>query len=216
MSAVSSSERAVDAVVLDYGGVLTGPVRRSLAAWLEADGVEPASLTRVLTAWLSRDAPRGTPIHRLETGELAPADFEEQLAAELSTVDGRAVDPAGLLGRIFAGLEAEPAMFALAEELRELGVRVALLSNSWGNTYRRDRIDGLFDPVVISGEVGLRKPEASIYQLVLDGLGVAPERTLFVDDAEPNVVGARALGMRGIVHADPASTRAAVAELIPF
>jgi putative hydrolase of the HAD superfamily len=206
---------AIDAVVFDYGGVLTTPVRDSIAAWQAADGIDPASFTRVLKAWLSPSAPRGTPIHRLEMGTLSVAEFDALLAQELATVDGRPVDPVGLLSRLFAGMRPEPAMFALAEELRSLGVAVALLSNSWGNSYPRDRIDSLFDPVVISGEVGLRKPWAPIYELTLSRLGLPAQRVLFVDDAVPNVEGARAVGMPALRHTDPATTRAELARLIP-
>ncbi|MEV6207893.1 HAD family phosphatase [Kitasatospora sp. NPDC051914] len=206
---------AVEAVAFDYGGVLTGPVRDSIAAWLEADGIEPESFSRTLKAWLSRDAEDGTPIHRLETGELTIAEFDALLAAELVTVDGAAVDPVGVLARLFAGMRPDPAMFELAGELRDLGIRVALLSNSWGNTYPRERIDPLFDPVVISGEVGLRKPLAPIYRLASDLLGVPSDRVLFIDDAEPNVLGARAAGMQALLHVDADTTRAALADMVP-
>lgn len=205
----------VAAVVFDYGGVLTTPVKYSIDAWIAADVIDPASFSRTLKAWLARDAADGTPIHRLETGELDVTEFEALLAAELTTLDGTAVDPVGVVGRLFAAMQPEPAMFALAEELREAGLRVALLSNSWGNTYPRDRIDALFDPVVISGEVRLRKPQASIYELILQRLALPAERVVFVDDAEPNVMGARAVGMRALKHTDAASTRAALAELVP-
>ncbi|MEU9858547.1 HAD family phosphatase [Streptomyces sp. NPDC047974] len=205
----------VEAVVFDYGGVLTVPVKESIAAWLEADGIEPRSFSQTLKDWMSRDAPAGTPIHRLETGELTVAEFDALLAAELTTTDGRPVDPVGVLSRLFAGMRPDPAMFALVQEVRELGIRVALLSNSWGNTYPRKRIEALLDPVVISGEVGLRKPQAPIYELTLARLGVAANRALFLDDAEPNVLGARVVGMRAHLHADSASTRAALAALVP-
>ncbi|MFF9850708.1 HAD family hydrolase [Streptomyces litmocidini] len=205
----------VEAVVLDYGGVLTGPVKESIAAWIEADGIDPASFSRTLKAWMSRGAPAGTPVHRLETGELTVAEFDALLAARLTTVDGRPVDPVGVLSRLFAGMRPDPAMFALVEELRALGVRVALLSNSWGNTYPRERLDALLDPVVVSGEVGLRKPAAPIYELTLARLGVAAGNAVFVDDAEPNVLGARAVGMRAHLHVDAPSTRAALAALVP-
>jgi FMN phosphatase YigB (HAD superfamily) len=210
-----SAERRADAVIFDYGGVLTGPVRDSIAAWVESDGIDPASFSRALKAWLSRDAADGTPIHRLETGELSVAEFDALLAAELTTVHGDPVDSVGVLSRLFAGLRPDPAMFALAEDLRDLGVRVGLLSNSWGNTYPREQIEALFHPIVISGEVRLRKPLAPIYQLTLERLGLPAGRVLFVDDAEPNVVGAQAVGMRGLLHTDAAATRAALAELIP-
>jgi putative hydrolase of the HAD superfamily len=213
--AVTAAGPQVDAVVFDYGGVLTGPVRDSIAAWLAADGIEPESFSRALKAWLSRDAAHGTPIHRLETGELSVAEFDRLLAAELVTVHGGPVDPVGVLARLFAGMRPDPAMFTLAGDLRAQGVRVALLSNSWGNTYPRERIDALFDPVVISGEVGLRKPLAAIYQLTLRKLQLPAERVLFVDDAEPNVLGARAVGMRALLHESADATRSALAGLVP-
>jgi len=209
------SARVVDAVVFDYGGVLTLPVRESIDAWLEADGIDPASFSRTLKAWLSRDAQDGTPIHRLETGELSVPEFDALLAAELATVDGRPVDLVGVLKRLFAGMQPDPAMFALVEDLRAAGVGVGLLSNSWGNTYPRERIDALFDPVVISGEVGMRKPLAPIYELALERLGTPAGRVLFIDDAEPNILGARRVGLQAFLHADAVTTRAALAALIP-
>ncbi|MEP9384174.1 HAD family phosphatase [Nocardioides sp. KR10-350] len=213
--ASATSSTTVGAVVFDYGGVLTTPVADSIAAWLEADGIEPESFSAVLKEWLGRNAEDGTPIHRLELGELPMPEFDALLAARLRTHDGSPVDPVGVLGRLFRGMRPDPAMWALAEELRAAGVRVALLSNSWGNTYPRDRIDALFDPIVISGEVGLRKPDPAIYDLVLDRLGLAAEECVFVDDAEPNVIGAREAGMHGLLHTEPSATRVALAELLP-
>lgn len=206
---------AVDAVVFDYGGVLTTPVRDSIAAWLERDGIDPGSFSRTLKAWLSRSAPEGTPIHRLETGELSIAEFDALLAAELVRVDGGPVPASGLLAGLFADMRVDPAMLALVEDLRAAGLRVALLSNSWGNTYPRERIDALFDPVVISGEVGLRKPNPEIFTHTLDLLGLPPQRAVFVDDAEPNVEGATRVGLRTVLHTEAASTRRALAALVP-
>jgi epoxide hydrolase-like predicted phosphatase len=205
----------IDAVLFDYGGVLTGPVKHSIAGWLAADAIESESFSHTLRAWLSRDAEDGTPVHRLETGELNVADFEALLAAELRTTDGRAVTPDGILRRLFADMQPDPAMFALADELRATGLKVGLLSNSWANTYPRARIDALLDPFVISGEVGLRKPHAAIYELALDRLGLPADRVLFIDDAEPNVLGARTVGLQALLHVDHSSTRAALAELVP-
>jgi len=204
----------VEAVVFDYGGVLTGPVKESIAGWIADDRIEPRSFSVTLKAWLGRDVEDGTPIHRLETGELAIADFEATFADALRTVDGSPVVADGILGRLFAGMRPEPAMFTLVEDLRAQGIHVALLSNSWGNTYPREQIDELFDVVVISGEVGLRKPHAAIYEMTLERLGTPADRAVFVDDAEPNLLGARKVGMHGVLHTDPTSTRAALAALI--
>lgn len=212
---MSGPDDAVEAVVLDYGGVMTTPTADSIARWLAADGIDPQSFSRTLKSWLSRDAPAGTPVHRLETGELSADEFGELLAAELVRHDGEPVAAEGILGRLFAGMRVEETMFALVADLRGLGVRVGLLSNSWGSTYPRARITEAFDRVVISGEVGLRKPQPEIYRLALDGLGVPAERTVFVDDAEPNLVGARRVGLRTVLHTGPAATRAALAALVP-
>jgi len=207
--------RQVDAVIFDYGGVLTNAVAGSIKAWHEADGIDPASFTRTLRGWLGRDVPVGTPVHRLETGELSISEFEALLAAELATVDGRAIEAEGLLGRLFAGMRPDAVMFDLVTELRDAGLKVGLLSNSWGNTYPRERIDALFDHIVISGEVGLRKPDPAIYRLSLEGLGVAADRAVFIDDAEPNTLGAAALGLHTILHTSAEETRAALVDLIP-
>jgi putative hydrolase of the HAD superfamily len=207
--------RRIDAVLFDYGGVLTGPVKQSIDSWLTADSIDPESFSRTLRAWLSRDSEDGTPVHRLETGELTVADFETLLAAELTTTDGSAPVPGGMLGRLFAAMQPESAMFLLAEQLRASGLRVGLLSNSWGNTYPRARIDALFDPIVISGQVGLRKPQRAIYELGVDRLGVPADRVLFIDDAEVNVLGARAAGLQAMLHLDHGSTRNALADLVP-
>ncbi|SFC72120.1 putative hydrolase of the HAD superfamily [Nocardioides terrae] len=205
----------VEAVVLDYGGVMTTPMGDSIRAWIAADGIDPQSFSRTLKAWLARDAPAGTPIHRLETGELDADEFGVLLAAELARHDGEPVDPEGLLGRLFAEIRVESAMFDLVADLRPLGVRTGLLSNSWGDIYPRERIAAAFDHVVISAEVGLRKPQPEIFRLALDGLGVAAGQAVFVDDAEPNLIGARAVGLRTILHTDPVTTRAELVALVP-
>jgi putative hydrolase of the HAD superfamily len=206
---------SVDAAVFDYGGVLTTAVRDSIAAWLDRDAIDPASFSRTIKAWLSRSAPDQTPIHRLETGELSTAEFNNLLAAELVGKDGGAVAPEDLLKSLFAQMRPDPVMFDLVQDLKNAGVRVALLSNSWGNTYPRERIDAMFDLVVISGEVGMRKPNPDIFTHTLDLLVVRPERVVFVDDAKPNTDAAARLGMHTVLHTNPDNTRKKLARLVP-
>lgn len=213
--AVSARPGAVGAVVFDYGGVLTTPVRDSIGSWLKRDGIDPTSFSRTLKAWLSRSAPQGTPIHRLETGELSVPEFDRLLAGQLLSNTGGAVAPFGLVRGLFADLRPDPAMFGLAEALKRCGLKVALLSNSWGNSYPRDRLDALFSPVVISSEVGMRKPNADIFRHTLNLLGTTADRVVFVDDAEPNTEGARRLGLHTILHTDSVTTSLALTELVP-
>jgi putative hydrolase of the HAD superfamily len=208
------AERRIEAVVFDYGGVLTTPLRTSTGKWLASDRVDPDSFALAMREWLGRGAPEGTPVHRLETGELAGPDFECELAARLVTVAGEPVPPAGLLGRLFAGMSPDRAMITLMADLRAVGLRVGVLSNSWGNDYPEDLAQQC-DAVVISGEVGLRKPDPRIYRMILDKLAMPAERTAFVDDAPVNVEAATALGMHGVRHRDADATRAALTELIP-
>ena len=214
--ASSGAEAAlVDAAVFDFGGVLTTSVPDSIAAWLDRDGIDPASFSRTLKAWLSRSARPGTPIHRLETGELSTAEFDALLAAELVGKDGCPVASKDLLSGLFAQMRPDQAMFDVVQDVKAAGVRVALLSNSWGSTYPRERIDAMFDLVVISGEVGMRKPNPDIFGHMLDLLDVPPERVVLVDDAEPNTDGAARLGMHTILHSNYHNTRNMLARLVP-
>jgi epoxide hydrolase-like predicted phosphatase len=204
-----------DVVVLDFGGVLTHPVRFSIEAWLRGDRVDPASLTRLFRAWLSRDAPADNPLHLLEKGRMEEGEFTRLMAAELETVDGSEVEPEGLLARFFAGLEMDPEMVDLTRVLRSHGIKTALLSNSWGNAYPRDLLGQLFDVQVISSEVGMRKPETQIFELLAARVGSTFEELIFIDDGRPNIDKALALGMRAHLHTDAESTRRMLSHALP-
>jgi putative hydrolase of the HAD superfamily len=92
------------------------------------------------------------------------------------------------------------------------------VSNSWANDYPRDRWDGLFDAIVISGEVGMRKPEPSIFRHALGLLALEAAECVFIDDIEANVAAARSLGLVGIHHTEPLVTIAEMERLfsVPF
>lgn len=207
-------QRSIDAVVFDYGGVLTTPVRSSHDLWLAEEGVVEDSYRAVMREWLLGDGALDSPVQRLETGRMTGEQFERELAARLRTSTGAPVSPQGLLTRMFAVMHPDTAMLALIAELRALGVKVGLLSNSWSNHYPAEVL-ALCDPVIISGEVGLRKPDPRIYRLLLDRLGLPAERTAFVDDVKPNVASAEAVGIHAIRHVDAATTRAALLPLVP-
>ena len=98
------------------------------------------------------------------------------------------VAPDGLIDRLFAGGEPEPAMLEAVRRARAAGVRTGLISNSWGTRrYDRALLAELFDGVVISGEEGMRKPTPSIYELGAERIGVAPAQCVFVDDLPFNL-----------------------------
>ncbi|HEX5121464.1 MAG TPA: HAD family phosphatase [Pseudonocardiaceae bacterium] len=207
-------ERTIDAVVFDYGGVLTTPVRHAMSGWLMTDGITEDSYRAVMREWLVGEAATGSPVHRLETGELSPADFERALAPRLTTESGAPVVAEGLLGRMFALMRPDPAMLALVGALRSVGMRTALLSNSWGDHYT-DELLALFDTVVISGRVGLRKPDPAVFALLLERLDLPARRVAFVDDIPVNVRAAEDLGIHAVPHTGAEATAAALRRLVP-
>jgi len=190
--------------LVDYGGVLTTPLADATAAWLRADGIDPDRFGRLMRRWLASDASPNA-VHDLETGRISAADFERRLAAELLEENGNSgtrPEVAGMLTRMFAGFRPEAVMIDVVRAAGRAGVRTGLLSNSWGLDYPRDGWDTLFDTVVISGEVGLRKPDPAIYRLAAERLGLPPTEVVFVDDLMPNVRAAVAVGMVGVHHTD--------------
>ncbi|MFI0447923.1 HAD family hydrolase [Actinomadura sp. 6N118] len=202
----------VKAVITDWGGVLTSPLNDAIATWLAADQIDADHYRTVMRAWVRQayDGEGTNPIHGLEDGTLDPAEFERLLAAELLTVDGGPVMAEGLIARMFTAFTPVEPMYDALRTLRAGGIRTALLSNSWGNDYPRDLFADLFDVVVISCEVGLRKPDEAIFQHAVDLLGLTPADCVFIDDIEHNITAAEALGMRGILHTGPAETLAAL------
>jgi len=149
-----------------------------------------------------------SPVHRLERGELGSGEFEQALAEELAR-RGSPVEARGLLRRLLAGLERlDPAMLDLVRRAHDAGLRTALLSNSWGDHYPDELWDGLFDAVVISGRVGMRKPDVQIFEHTAELLGLPPSSCVMVDDLPHNVRGAVAAGMVAVRHTDYATTLA--------
>jgi putative hydrolase of the HAD superfamily len=201
------------ALLVDYGGVLTNALHHTMGEFSRDLDVDLEHLGAVIRD-LYGDAQAPGIVAALETGAVEVADFEVALAQRLRTKGGATVDAAGLLTRMFAGFRREPTMAELVRAARRSGVRTALVSNSWGTaSYPREDFDELFDAVVISGDVGLRKPEPEIYRYAARQLDVAPEECVFVDDLAINVKGAEAVGMRGVHHTDVAVTVATLKAL---
>jgi epoxide hydrolase-like predicted phosphatase len=194
------------AVLLDWGGVMTGDLFSSFAAFCAGEGLDSGALADLFRH--DRDA-RALLVD-FECGRLEEAEFEPRLAAALGVVEH-----AGLIDRLFAGAALDPAMVDGVRALHERGVRTGLVSNSWGTRrYPRELLAELFDGVVISGEVGLRKPAPEIYALGASAVGLPPSACVYVDDVPGNLKPARALGMTTLHHRAAAATIDALRPLL--
>ena len=204
----------LEGLVVDFGGVLTTSVTRAFRTACRGLGLPD---TAIRDAFLEAygDDPEASPVALVETGAISGPEFAVRLAELLTARSGRAIAADGLLDRLFSAVDLDHAMLAAVASLRAAGVRTALLSNSWGDDgYPRERFPELFDAVVISGEVGLRKPDPAIYALAAERLGLPAAACVFVDDLDVNVRAAEAAGMHGLVHARTAETLPALADLL--
>jgi putative hydrolase of the HAD superfamily len=179
-------------LLVDFGGVLTSNVFDSFRDFCVAEGIEPDAIKR-----LFREDPRARGLVRsLEMGEMSEEDFGERLG-ELLGIDDRA----GLLERVFEGLRPDERMLDAVRRARAAGIRTGLVSNSMGaGRYDRGTFPELFDGVVISGDVGMHKPQPEIFLLGAERAGVPPEECVYVDDLRENCEGAEAVGMTAILH----------------
>ena len=191
------------ALIVDFGGVLTTNIWDAFGEFCESEGIER---DRVLE--LFRSNPEALALLRgLETGELDEAAFEPRFGELLGVADTD-----GLIGRLFAGLGPDEAMIGAVKTARAQGIATGLISNSWGlGIYDRAPVD-LFDATVISGDVGMHKPQPEIYLLACERLGVEPAAAVFVDDLRENTEGAEAVGMAAVLHRDSEATIAELEE----
>lgn len=196
-------------LITDWGGVLTVGLHEAVDQWAVEEGISAQDYVAVMREWFGRDLgieAAYNPVHALEKGELEVPAFEVHLAEALSAQVGRPILAEGLVDRMLSRFRHAPDMMALVRRAKESGIRTALLSNSWGNTYPDDLFDGMFDVVVISGEVGMRKPDPEIFEYTLRELQMPAPECAFIDDLLPNVRAAAELGLVGIHHTDYATT----------
>ena len=196
---------AYPGLLVDWGGVLTSDVFASFGAFCELEGLDRDATSRVFR----NDAECRELILGLETGTVAQDEFEPRVAALLG------VAAPGLIDRLFARAQPDEDMVEAVRRARTGGIRTGLVSNSWGTTrYPRDLLAELFDGVVISGEVGLRKPAQEIYALGAERIGLAPSGCVFVDDLQVNLAPAESLGMATVRHRTADETIAQLERLL--
>ena len=194
----------IRAIVSDFGGVLTTPLAGSFQSIADRSGIDLAAVGQALAAIHERDGSH--PLHELECGRMSESAFVEGLRLALSDLLGREVAIDGFTDALWEGLFPNEPMIELMAALRAEGYRMALLTNNvreWELRWRAMApIDEIFELVVDSAFVGVRKPDPEIYELVVQGLGVRAEECLFIDDIKLNCEAAEAAGMHAIVFCD--------------
>jgi putative hydrolase of the HAD superfamily len=191
----------LDAAIFDLGGVLTTPIRDAFASFELSLGAPAGSLLKAFIA----PEPDGlaADYHSLETGHMTEADYYQRLGVRLREVTGLDImmpdDPVAVRRAMFSDLRPNDEMLKTVGDIKK-HYRVGLLTNNvreWGRWRELYPMD-LFDAVVDSSEVGMRKPDPAIYKLACERLDVLPGRAAFVDDLHVNVEGARAVGLTAI------------------
>ena len=196
--------RQIDTVIFDLGGVLAATGRHSDFA-RRFPGEDPQVITRIIVGDYGEDGDH--PWHRLERGEITMAENRRlnRAAFEAAGIT-LPTPPAGGAPAIEWALN-DPVV-QLAYDLKAAGLRLGVLTNNvleFKDSWRPMLpFDELFDDIVDSHEVGMRKPNPAIYQLALARLGAEAGRTAFLDDVQSNVDAADRVGMRGVlVDEDP-------------
>jgi putative hydrolase of the HAD superfamily len=193
-------EPAIQAVISDFGGVLTSPLMDSFVAFQNASGIPLEALGKAMMAIATREG--ANPLFELELGRMSEASFLTSLSEELSGQLGRNVQLESFGERYFENLHPNQRMIDYMRELRARGHRMAICTNNvreWDRLWRAKLpVQEIFDVVVDSAFVGTRKPEPRIYEITLERLEVDPERALLVDDLEVNCQAARELGLAAV------------------
>ncbi len=191
---------STQAVISDFGGVLTTPLIQSFVAFQNQTGIAMEKLGVAMQRIAERDGSH--PLFELEKGELTEDAFLKRIADELEPELGHRPEMHRFSEIYFDALEPNPPMIELMRELKGKGLRMALLTNNvreWEPLWRSMvPIDELFEVVVDSAFVGCRKPDPEIYEIVLERIGLPPDACLFVDDVEVNCEAARGLGMTAV------------------
>jgi epoxide hydrolase-like predicted phosphatase len=216
MAAPSFDPQNIRAVILDYTGVMTVPIPFAIADTPPAssDNTEASVgnvLRNVMSTELRNPDPKGM-WNRLERGEIALGAFADYVTT-MHPMAGEFFRSTA--GTLMSTLPIRSEMVERLRGLKEAGFKTALLTNNvfeWRDLWRAkltgaNAID-LFDVVVDSSDVGMRKPEARIYLHTTSVLGVEPQEALFVDDFAHNVEGAREAGLNALLaDADDAHFR---------
>lgn len=208
-------QRSTQVVMFDFGGVFTDSPFEAVARVGAELGAAPGQIEALMFGPYHEDTDHAW--HRLERGEIGLENAIDEIAAA-AHAHGLDVNPVDILMNMGGSLRA--VLVERVRALRDAGLATALVTNNVAEFRPHWRamlpVDELFDLVVDSSEVGVRKPDPAIYRLALAGMGdIRPERALFFDDYPSNIEAAESLGIRGVlVESDLRGTLAALDRLI--
>ncbi|MEZ5539455.1 MAG: HAD family phosphatase [Pseudomonadales bacterium] len=190
----------IDLVLFDFGGVFTASPFFAVEAMAKEMAVDVEQFSELMFGAYHLDTDH--PWHQLERGELSFDEAREQIIA-LGKQNDLTVDPLDLLIRMASGQLMQEAMIDVLCEVKAAGFATGIITNNvreFRDGWRALMpVDELIDCVFDSSELGMRKPNPAIYQHALQAMGdVPPERAVFLDDVEQNVLSAKNLGMQGI------------------
>ncbi len=204
----------IEAVISDFGGVLTSPLIESYVAVQDSSGVPLDALGKAMAAIAERNG--SNPLFELETGRLSETQFLDGLGRELTQQLGRPVSMHDFGERFFEHLHPNDRMLEFLRGLRDRGYKLGICTNNvreWEPMWRAKLpVDEIFSVVVDSAFVGSRKPEPRIYEITLERLGVPAQAAVLIDDIEVNCTGARDLGMRAVWFRDTGQAIADIEE----
>jgi len=216
----------ISTVIFDFGGVISSPLFVGIGAFEEAEGYPKGSLLQLLfgethyigvegraVAAAIADDPDAAEAagavddepdwHLLEKGQIDVATYFTRLAERAPAILGTEIDMESY-GRFWRST-APGVHWMVVHKIRELkgrGLRLGLLTNNvkeFGDHWRTMfPLEELFEEVVDSSHVGMRKPEREIYALTCSRMGVEPGEAVFIDDNLDNVEAARAYGMETV------------------
>jgi epoxide hydrolase-like predicted phosphatase len=186
--------------VCDFGGVLTTPLVDAFAGVQAQAGIPPEALGRALADVASTDGRH--PLHELETGRMTEPAFMARIEQALAKELGHEVHMVDFSEMYFSHLRPNRELIDYMLACRREGYRMALCTNNvreWEARWRRMMpVDEIFEVVVDSAFVGVRKPDPEIYALTVQRLGVTAAQCLFLDDFEVNCAAAREAGMTAV------------------
>jgi putative hydrolase of the HAD superfamily len=201
---MADGNHRIEAVISDFGGVLTTPLIQSFMSFQDQTGITTETLGKAMQA--ATEANGDNPLYEMERGEIAEVAFLETLTDSLEPLLGHRPEMHRFKEIYFEALDPNPPMIDLMRELKGAGYRMAMLTNNvreWEPLWRSMLpVDEIFETVVDSGFVGCRKPESQIYSLTLERIEMPAEACLFVDDILVNCEGAERAGMAAIHFQD--------------